>query len=189
MYTVILLIRDYVNNKYNGKFLSKRLKNKYFNKVVQPMINRYCNNLFIFKYDDLMELYRLIETCGSTGTIYLLDDEYDYITIVLEEKNILKVRIDLGMSNRNIKITIEEVALKYSLKYEFKDRIRFKTYHEDTKDKDQQLISISNDLLVSIYGKLLRRLFWEESINEIDLMDIPENINNVYDYNKLDEVK
>ena len=189
MYTVILLIREYVKNKYEGKFLSKRLKKNYFNKVVQPMIDRYCNNLFIFKYDDLMELYRLIEICGSTETIYILDDEYDYITIAFEEKDILKVRIDLGMSNRNIKISIDEIALKYSLKYEFRDRIRFKTYHEDTKDKDQQLISISNDLLVSIYGKLLKRLFWDENINENDLIDIPENINNVYDYNKLDEVK
>ena len=189
MYTVILLIREYVKNKYEGKFLSKRLKKNYFNKVVQPMIDRYCNNLFIFKYDDLMELYRLIQTCGSTSILYLLDDEYDYITIVLEEKNILKVRIDLSLSSRNIKISIYENALEYSLNYEFKDRIRFRTYHEDTKDKDQQLISVSNDLLVSVYGKLLRRLFWEEEISISDLMNITENINNAYDYNKLDEVK
>lgn len=177
MITKILLIRDYAKKKYEDKLLSKRLMKNYFNKVVQPMIDRYCNNLFIFKYDDLMELYKLIQIYGSTDILYLLDDTYDYITIVLEEKNILKVRIDLSLSSRKIKISINELALDYSFKYEFKDRIRFKTYHEDTKDKDQQLISISNDLLVSIYGKLLRKLFWEE------------NINSIYDYNKIEEGK
>lgn len=186
MYTVILLIRKFIKDKYEGKFLSKRSQKKYFNKVVTPMIKRYCDNLFIFRYDELMELYKLIEICGSTETIYLLDDDYEYITIILEEKDILKVRIDISVSSRNIKLSIDELALKYSLSYEFKDKIRFKTYHEDTKDKDQQLISISNDLLVSVYSKLLKRLFWEEKITDDELIDIPANIKNVYDYNKLD---
>lgn len=187
MYTVILLLRKFANEKYANKFFKKYHEKKYFNKIVSPMINRYCKNLFIFRYDELMELYKLLDSTQSNDIIYLLDDEYDYITIVLEEKDILKIRIDISISSRNVKLSIDEIALKYSLRYEFKDKIRFRTYHEETKDKDQQLISVSNDLLVSVYSKLLRRLFWNCNLTNDELIDVVGDIKNVYDYDKLDK--
>lgn len=186
MFTVILLLRKFANEKYGNKILRKYHEKKYFKKIVSPMIDRYCKNLFMFRYDELMELYKLLDSCDHNKTIYLLDDEYEYITIVLEEKDILKIRIDISVNSRNIKLSIEEMALKYSLKYEYKDRIRFKTYHEETKDKDQQLISISNDLLVSIYNRLLKRLFWNGKITDEELLDIINDIRNIYDYDKID---
>lgn len=185
MITVILLLRDFIENKTKKGILKNYRKKAFFKKSVLPKINEYCNNLFIFRYDDLMELYKLLEN-SDTEKIYLLDDEYDYITIILEEKGILKIRIDIGLSTRTIKLSIEEISLQYSMKYEFKDRIRFKTYHEETKDKDQQLISVSNDLLVSIYSTLLQKLFWDERLTDSNLSNIATNIKNNYDYNRID---
>lgn len=185
MITVILLLRDFIENKTKKGILKNYRKRTFFMKTVLPKIYEYCNNLFIFRYDDLMELYKLLENSDSEK-VYLLDDEYDYITIILEEKGILKIRIDIGLSTRTIKLSIEEVSLQYSMKYEFKDRIRFKNYHDETKDKDQQLISISNDLLVFIYSTLLQKLFWDQKLTDNDLGNIAISIKNNYDYNRID---
>ena len=75
-----------------------------------------------------------------------------------------KIRIDIGISIREIKITIDELSLDYNVSYTFTDKLRFKTYNDETKDKDQELINMCNEILVKGYITLLYRSFFDENI-------------------------
>ena len=100
---------------------------------------------------------------GDNKYFSIVDDDYDYNTIVIELYDILKIRIDIGI--KKIKITINELSLDYTVCYMFRDKLRFSSY----KDKDQELINLCNEILVKGYIALLYKIFFIEEDIKVNI--------------------
>lgn len=164
MYTRILLLKREMENTLKKNFLYNYRKNKFYKKKILPIFNNILENSFMFRYDNIIELYVLVRDVGGCKYFDIVDDDYDYNTIMIELYDVLKIRIDIGISIREIKITIDELSLDYNVSYTFTDKLRFKTYNDETKDKDQELINMCNEILVKGYITLLYRAFFDENI-------------------------
>lgn len=170
MYTRILLINKYFKGKYKNNFLYNLTKKIYYKRHLEKMFNSIRQNYFIFKYDNLIELYKLLENTGSNKYVYIVDDDYNYNTIILEEKGIINIRIDIGLEEHMVILTVRESILNYELKYKFNGKLKYNMYNEDSKEKDQDLISICNLLLTNVLVNKLEKLYWSiDSGKEINI--------------------
>lgn len=171
MYTRILLLKRDMESTLKKNFLYNYKKNKFYKNNILPIFDNISKNGFMFKYDNIIELYTLVRDIGGCKQFEIVDDDYDYNTIMIELYDILKIRIDIRIDKiREIKITINELSLDYTTSYTFTDKLRFKTYHDETKDKDQELINMCNEILIKGYISLLHRVFFE---------DVEVNMNNI----------
>lgn len=179
MYTRILLLNKYFKENYKNKFLYNLSKKKYYKKQLKKVFDYMRENYFIFKYDNLVELYKLLEDIGyDEDYVYILDDDYLYNTIILNEPGIVKIRIDISLEDRTVIITIEEKILEYQLKYKFNGKLKYNMYNEDSKEKDQELITLCNLLLTNVLIDKLNTLYWDNNKYKTNTY---KNINTEYD--------
>ena len=165
MYTRILLLKREMENTLKKNFLYKYKKKRFYKKNIVPIFNNIVNNCFMFRYDNIVELYTLVRDIGNNKYFSIVDDDYDYNTIVIELYDILKIRIDIGIDIKKIKITINELSLDYTVCYIFRDKLRFSSY----KDKDQELINLCNEILVKGYIALLYKIFFIEEDIKVNI--------------------
>lgn len=169
MYTSILLTKKSLKEQYKSKILLKYMTKKLYKKTLKNVFDNMLENHFIFKYDDLMELYKLLDINETKTNIEIVDDNYDYLTIILLEDNIISIRIDISVSEHTIYLTVEELSIGYTMKYDFKDKMRFSMYHQESKDKDQQLIALCNTILVKAYiSELMTVYFTDTTVKLVD---------------------
>lgn len=172
MYTRILLINKYFKEKYKNKFFYNLAKKRYYKKHLKRIFNSIRENYFIFKYDNLVELYKLLEDIGYDNYTYIVDDDYLYNTIILQEPGIIKIRIDIALEEHTVILSVKEEILKYELKYKFNGKLKYNMYNEESKDKDQELITLCNLLLINVLINKLEALYWEFNSNGEAKVDI-----------------
>lgn len=160
MYTRILLINKYFEKKYKNDFLYKLSKKIYYKLYLKKVFNSIRQNYFIFKYDNLVELYKVLENVGCDKYVYIVDDDYNYDTIILEEPGIINIRIDIGLEEHIVILSVKEFILKYELEYKFYTKLKYNMYYEDSKEKDQDLINLCNLLLTNVLVNKLEKLYW-----------------------------
>ena len=188
MYTRILLINKYFKEKYNNNLLYRIVKKVYYNRYLKKTFNSIRENYFVFKYDNLIELYKLVEDTGSNKYVYIEDDDYLYKTLIIENPGIIKMRIDIGLDSHIIILTVNEFILKYELQYQFSTKLKYNMYHEDSKDKDQDLISLCNLLLIDVFINKLEYIYWGDDrkikINKIIEKQHKQLINRLLEIDK-----
>ena len=74
--------------------------------------------------------------------------------------NPISIRIDIGLEEHIVILSVKEAILKYELKYKFNGKLKYNMYNEDSKEKDQDLISLCNSLLANVLVNKLEKIYW-----------------------------
>lgn len=180
MITEILLMKEQLNqlSSKEDKFKS------YYKTSLEPFFEYLTKEHFIFKYEELLELYKVIDNYNiEDSKLFIIDDNYHMYTIKFNN-DIISIRIDISTSSNLVEVKIENNTLE-SIDYSFFGKLKYSDYDENTKERDSIAINICNNLIMHEYVKILYYIYWDKPM-EPKFNDI---IHYVYKYNLTEEEK
>lgn len=158
IYTEILIskLKFIEKNKGLSSYKYKKAK-KQFLKESYEKIDLIKEKCFLIKYNDLLELFTLINAKGLNPSDFSSEMEDDYVSFRYYIPGCIEVNVKLSrdIHEKRFEMIIHEIPFSYTASYEISDTIKFADYEEE---KDSALFALVNKLLLMEYTDYLKNV-------------------------------